>query len=340
MVLSQAGRAKWLLQLPRIEGGPFTGTGDLAAAMVLAWTQLHPLEAPAALEKAGAVLQAVIRTTVGLDGKQIIGGKTVPPELRIIESKRAIEEPPVCIRCRLVVPMEIRGVIFDMDGTLTLPDQLDFKLMRERAGVPGGVDIVPYLREKHAGDEEAMAKAMAIIDEMERSAFSPPKLQPGLKESILQLAARGVRMGIVTRNSAACVDEFLRYTELPAGTFSPVITRDSDLPNKPDPAPVLHCCEAWGIEPKSALMVGDGVDDMKMGAAAGSPTVAMLRAGTGAPNKGDPNLPASFLASAVEAADAAAIKDGALARAADHTVSSIPSLLRFFPVEGEEPDNR
>ena len=43
MLLSD-GLKKWLLRVPHIEGGPFTGTGDLTAAMILAWTHMVPQE--------------------------------------------------------------------------------------------------------------------------------------------------------------------------------------------------------------------------------------------------------------------------------------------------------
>ena len=111
MMLSCAGR-KWMLRLPRVEGGPFVGTGDLTAAMILAWTQKKPHEAPLALEKAGAVLQSVIRTTVASASAYVIGGKTVPPELRIIESKLAIESPSIRFRCQPLQPLNCSCVAF------------------------------------------------------------------------------------------------------------------------------------------------------------------------------------------------------------------------------------
>lgn len=43
MLLSD-GLRKWLLRVPHIAGGPFTGTGDLTAAMILAWTHMVPEE--------------------------------------------------------------------------------------------------------------------------------------------------------------------------------------------------------------------------------------------------------------------------------------------------------
>ena len=49
---------KYYINLPQIQGH-FTGTGDLTTAMLLAWMHNHPYDLPSALEKVGAVLQAV-----------------------------------------------------------------------------------------------------------------------------------------------------------------------------------------------------------------------------------------------------------------------------------------
>lgn len=116
MLLSCAGQRKWLLRVPHIGGGPFTGTGDLTAAMILAWTHMMPDELPLALEKAAAVLQGVLRNTVASSSARIIAGKRVSPELRLVESKAAIESPRVLHRCELVEPVSIKGVLFHEIG--------------------------------------------------------------------------------------------------------------------------------------------------------------------------------------------------------------------------------
>lgn len=311
MLLSEVSRLKWLLQLPFITGGPFTGTGDLTAAMILAWTQLHPHEAPEALERVGAVLQAVLKRTTSVNSEQMIGGKRVPPELRIVDSKRFIESPEVSIRCHLLEPQAFRGVIFDMDGTLMIPGQINFQRMRERTGVPADVDLVTYLRNSHASDETALASAMAIIDDEELQAFAVPRLQPGVRECIERLRSSGVRVGMVTKTSLSCVHSFLRHSGLGVGTFSPTVTRDSGFPSHPDPAWVLHCCTAWGIPPDSVLAVSDTLDDLRCARAAGSRTVAML------------------VPDAQECA-AKSIANKSLAETADFAISSLGALQRLF----------
>ena len=57
---------QWRLLLPKVEAMHFTGTGDLMAALLLAWTHRHPGAdgVAIAMEKAGATMQAVLKRTV------------------------------------------------------------------------------------------------------------------------------------------------------------------------------------------------------------------------------------------------------------------------------------
>ena len=57
----------------------------------------------------------------------------------------------------------LRGVIFDMDGTLTVPN-LDFTDMYRRCNVPLDQDLLAAIA---AMPFEEASKANAVIDEME-----------------------------------------------------------------------------------------------------------------------------------------------------------------------------
>jgi pyridoxine kinase len=69
--------------------GHFTGTGDLCASLLLAHTAMHPDNLPAAMEKVIDTMHAVISRT------HQHGGESVQShELRLIQSKKDIENPP------------------------------------------------------------------------------------------------------------------------------------------------------------------------------------------------------------------------------------------------------
>ena len=157
----------------------------------------------------------------------------------------------------------LRGVIFDMDGTLTAP-AIDFAEMRRRLGIPAG-DILVTI---NAWSEADRLAAYAIIEEIEEKARRELVLQPGLHELMALLDERAIRKAIVTRNTARTVAHLLRHMNT---TFSEIVTREFE-PFKPHPEPALHICRQWRIAPACVLMVGDYRDDLLCGRAAGTRT--------------------------------------------------------------------
>ena len=82
----------------------------------------------------------------------------------------------------------IKGVIFDMDGTLTKP-VLNFSEMRQRVGVPPSQDILQYVNSLTGEDR---VKAMTVIEEIEEDAINKVELQPGVIELLHFLAENKV----------------------------------------------------------------------------------------------------------------------------------------------------
>lgn len=161
----------------------------------------------------------------------------------------------------------IRGVIFDMDGTLTIP-VLDFALMRRRLGIPEG-DILATIR---AWPEERQKAAFDIIEELEQDGRDRLELQPGAQDLMRELENRNIPRAILTRNT----DTTVRHLQTRLHTvFSVIVTRA--FPTfKPDPAPALHICRTWNLDPAAVLLVGDYRDDLTCGRAAGNRTCLLL----------------------------------------------------------------
>ena len=101
----------------------------------------------------------------------------------------------------------VRGVVFDMDGTLTLPT-LDFAEMKRRLKLPPSSDILVSVQAMSGEDKE---KSMAIIEEMEDEANRRLRLQPGVLDVLHFLARRGLVRGLITRNSDKSVRAFLEH---------------------------------------------------------------------------------------------------------------------------------
>eukprot|EP00241_Pyramimonas_parkeae_P006441 CAMPEP_0114236660 /NCGR_PEP_ID=MMETSP0058-20121206/6964_1 /TAXON_ID=36894 /ORGANISM="Pyramimonas parkeae, CCMP726" /LENGTH=385 /DNA_ID=CAMNT_0001348627 /DNA_START=186 /DNA_END=1343 /DNA_ORIENTATION=- len=180
----------------------------------------------------------------------------------------------------------LRGVVFDMDGTLTVPN-LDFALMYKRCNVPMSEDILKAVdrmpkEEKHA--------AWRVIDAMEEEGRRTLQLKRGTVEIARWLGQHNLRTAVVTRNSSATLQHFSAGIWRQAGLppFSVAISRDDDVPAKPDPAALRIISDQWGVPlSPDLLMVGDSPsNDVRFGKAAGVST-ALLHSGRGRLEEGE-----------------------------------------------------
>ena len=162
-----------------------------------------------------------------------------------------------------------RGVVFDMDGTLTVP-VIDFAAMRLRLGIPTG-DILHTLRE---WPDARRLQALEIIEEIEDEALERLVFQAGCLELLDFIEAAGLPRAIVTRNTTRTVEQFVKRL---GRRFDVVITREFE-PIKPAPDSVLYICKQWRVAPERVLLVGDYRDDILCGRAAGTRTCLLKNA--------------------------------------------------------------
>ena len=144
--------------------------------------------------------------------------------------------------------MKIRGVIFDMDGTITEPF-FDFVKIKEEAGI-GDVDMLDYLA---AASGPERKRVQAIMTKFEDAGVAEARLNRGARELLDDLARRGMPTALLTRNTRRSVDGVCRKLNL---KFDIVVTRE-DGPYKPAPEPIWEIAKRWGVTPGEVLMVGD-----------------------------------------------------------------------------------
>ena len=162
----------------------------------------------------------------------------------------------------------IRAVIFDLDNTLVQSD-LDFDRIRRDIGFVTG-SILEY-RDSHATPAQR-DHINAVLERHESAAAETCVLNDGAREVLEAIRRLGLKSALLTRNSARTVETVLARHSL---EFDMVLSRDC-APPKPSPEPVFMICEAFGVRPSEALMVGDYKYDVECGKNAGSPT-ALLR---------------------------------------------------------------
>lgn len=97
---------------------------------------------------------------------------------------------------------------------------------------------------------------------------------PGIADTLKALAARGVRMGVLTNKNQAESEELVaRYF----GDLLPVVQgRTDDLPAKPEPPMTRALMQRLGADPRATLMVGDTKVDIACGTNVGIATCGVL----------------------------------------------------------------
>ncbi|KAI1825267.1 HAD-like protein [Xylaria intraflava] len=189
----------------------------------------------------------------------------------------------------------LQGVIFDVDGTLCLPQNYMFDQMRAVLRIPKSTDILTHIASLPTAAEQTTA--MDSIRAIEREAMESQEAQPGLTKLMQYLQEQGVRKAICTRNFDQPVTHLLEKF-LVGHHFAPIVTRDF-RPPKPDPAGLLFIARSWGLvrgsrirpddelvstdgvgeevgDASSLIMVGDSIDDMTAGRHAGAATVLLV----------------------------------------------------------------
>jgi HAD superfamily hydrolase (TIGR01509 family) len=164
-----------------------------------------------------------------------------------------------------------RAVIFDLDGTLTVP-VLDFDSIRAEIGIGDGSPILEAMVHM---DDEAKTRAQAILDYHEQRAAEESVLNEGAVETVNELRRRGFAIGVLTRNARRWTNVVLKRHGL---TVDGLRTRE-DGAIKPDPAGVLELCRRFRANPAESWMIGDHAFDIKAGSQAGLKTVLMIGRG-------------------------------------------------------------
>lgn len=191
----------------------------------------------------------------------------------------------------------IRAIVFDLDNTLT-----DFMKMKEAAivaAIDGMIDagfrlprddmrqrvdaiykeqglefqrVFDELLQREFGQVDPKILASGIVA-YRRARESALVLYPHVHMTLLELAKRGIRLGVVS--DAPRMQVWLRLCTLSLQhVFDAVVTFDDTGERKPSPAPFREVLRKLGAEPHEAMMVGDWAErDVVGGRSLGMKTV-------------------------------------------------------------------
>ena len=193
--------------------------------------------------------------------------------------------------------MDKQLLIFDFDGTLidSVPDLADAtnamlitlgketypistirnwvgngsRMLVERALI-GKVDVL----EGEVTIEEADHAEQVFFDAYKNLSGSKTVAYPDVDSGLKKLKAAGFTLALVTNKPIRFVPKILQsfgWQDL----FSEVLGGDSLAQKKPNPAPLLHVCEALNVTPAQAVMIGDSRNDILAGQNANMDTLGL-----------------------------------------------------------------
>ena len=179
-------------------------------------------------------------------------------------------------------------VLLDLDGTLvdTVPDLtycLDNMLRalslpeagetKVREWVGNGIErlVKRGLTNDFDGEPDVslFEKALPIfIGNYRENACKHSQLYAGVREGLDYLASNDIKLGCVTNKLSQFTNTILETLDI-QNEFGIVISGDTLARKKPDPLPLLHAAEYFGVKPEQSLMIGDSVNDVSAARAAG-----------------------------------------------------------------------
>ncbi len=173
---------------------------------------------------------------------------------------------------------KIKGVLFDLDGTLTRPGLIDFNTIKKGIGCPPEIPILEFIETKK-GNERISIEEFLNQQEIKSATMATPN--DGAEDCVLKLKEMGLKLGIFTRNSLeSTLLTLKRLPNISEKDFCVIISRE-DIPPKPHPYGIIRACHSMGINPHELIFVGDYKFDVDAGIRAGAISV-FLANGNGA----------------------------------------------------------
>ena len=177
----------------------------------------------------------------------------------------------------------IKAVVFDLDGTI-VDFNLDYKAVRAevirlltKEGLPPSIlslnesifkmlkKVEICMRNNGKGEREIARVREAVLslaDRYELEAAHTTSLLPGVIETLKALREMKLKTALFTINGEKSTGYILKCFRLKP-FFDAIITRESVSAVKPDPAHLEATLRALNVKEEEAMVVGDGVGDMR-----------------------------------------------------------------------------
>ena len=186
-------------------------------------------------------------------------------------------------------PLKIKAIAIDLDGTMlhTVPQltaaanqmlrKMDYAPVSQEllaSYIGNGIDWLvkrALTGEMHATPDNALYEhALPIFHQHYAQLLLQSKPYDGVVQGMEAMLAAGFRLACVTNKASRYTNPLLEGAGL-LKYFELVISGDTLARKKPDPLPLLHTAEFFGIAPAQLLMIGDSQTDTLAARASGCP---------------------------------------------------------------------
>jgi phosphoglycolate phosphatase len=182
--------------------------------------------------------------------------------------------------------LEVRGIVFDLDGTL-IDSYAAITESLNRAMIAAGLDPLSEERVRGMvglGLETLVTRAMgaARVEEgvrrfrehYDRICVARTSLLPQVAETVPELDSRGYRLAVATNKPSYFARRLLDGLGI-GEHFAAVLGPDNVVNRKPHPEMVLRALEEMGLSVGEAVYVGDMEVDIQTARAGGLPVVVL-----------------------------------------------------------------
>ena len=183
----------------------------------------------------------------------------------------------------------IRGIVFDVDGTLTNSVEAYYEIFREvsaRFGIQikkedvlepmatGDLIWDRILPEDFPGRNEKIRQFMNVIPKVYQEVFQRVRPFAGLESVLKKMEEKEITLGALTSSRAFAVRPLSNHGL--SHYFKVIMTREDGFPQKPAPDGILECLRRMEVIPSDAIVIGDTPLDIRAGKAAGTLTIGVL----------------------------------------------------------------
>lgn len=171
---------------------------------------------------------------------------------------------------------EIKGVLFDLDGTLidsapgiihtlsVICNKHHLNLLsaqRLRPHIGEGLAALLKISNPSLSNHKAHQYAREGFEHYRDHAAALTRLFNGVETTLHHLNQQHIPWGIVTNKLRALTEAVIEHLP-PLANHSGLICKDDLNTCKPDPYPIIRCCQLLDLKPGDCLYLGDSKYDM------------------------------------------------------------------------------